>query len=636
MEFAFTNITFLIVIFSFLVVHDNVMKITAVSLNANNLAANRLMKREADDLDALLVDDALWGKEDDEVVAEVIKDPKEKDKKNGGGNKKDAVPVKNVAMSCSPPALSRNLLIKIEQKNSHDVYLPGEVVQFECAPGYALTYEDALVCQPNGSWTGYLPVCLKTWSAPKIVQTSGLSILPKSPKVEISCLQSPDRAIRPRTIVKTECMRNEKPDLPTLWTSKNSEGKYTMAGKHARHRDAAGYYTCYCKLDDQTVLYHATAIDAAADLRFTQVPQDLTLYYFGQDVVLQCSAENALITWTREGEVLYYDSGHYAVLPNGALLILDIQLEHVGEYTCVAEHVRTKQKVVHTAYVNVKAPVKDVCGKITLNKKKGRFPRIFGGNEANPASHPWITYVEIRGEDSKSRLCGGSLVSDRQILSAAHCFYDEESDDTIDPENLAVVLGKHARAGGSPHEVRVAVETIYNHLAYNSRILDFDIAVLQLASPVNFTDYVRPICLPPFGFLTEFYEAVSKGEKKYGLVAGWGLQTNDRFDKKNMLPTHLKEVNLPLVPQDVCVKSSQHKVTSNMFCAGEKEGGRDSCEGDSGGPFEMKKGERIYLAGLVSFGDHDNCGEPGHYSFYTKVENFVDGQGDLKMYPFIG
>lgn len=110
-------------------------------------------------------------------------------------------------------------------------------------------------------------------------------------------------------------------------------------------------------------------------------------------------------------------------------------------------------------------------------------------------------------------------------------------------------------------------------------------------------------------------------------VSGFGL-TNDHG--RNILTNTLKYVQLPVVDQEICRASIAEersrnartpKLSDNMFCAGFPEGGRDSCQGDSGSPFTMSDNNRYWAAGIVSWGIH--CGRERTYGVYTNIGNYL-------------
>lgn len=110
-------------------------------------------------------------------------------------------------------------------------------------------------------------------------------------------------------------------------------------------------------------------------------------------------------------------------------------------------------------------------------------------------------------------------------------------------------------------------------------------------------------------------------------MSGFGV-TNDQ--NRKILTNKLKYVQLPVVDQEICrasiaVERSRNSKTpilsDNMFCAGFPEGGRDSCQGDSGSPFAMSDNNRFWAAGIVSWGI--DCGREGTYGVYTSITNYL-------------
>lgn len=111
------------------------------------------------------------------------------------------------------------------------------------------------------------------------------------------------------------------------------------------------------------------------------------------------------------------------------------------------------------------------------------------------------------------------------------------------------------------------------------------------------------------------------------MVSGFGV-TNDQ--NRRILTNRLKYVHLPVVDQETCrasvavekkTKPKTPELTDNMFCAGFPEGGKDSCQGDSGSPYSLSDGNRVWAAGIVSWGIE--CGREGTYGVYTSVANYL-------------
>ncbi|XP_048029653.1 serine protease 27-like [Megalobrama amblycephala] len=146
----------------------------------------------------------------------------------------------------------------------------------------------------------------------------------------------------------------------------------------------------------------------------------------------------------------------------------------------------------------------DVCGRAPLNNK------IVGGEDATAGSWPWQVSIHVIGFGHN---CGGTLITKDWVLSAAHCFQK------IDVSKVVMYFGRMRQSGSNPNETSRTARQIITHPNYNSDTIDNDIALVQLSSSVNFTDYIKPVCLAAAG------SVFSAGTESW--ATGWGrLQTD--------------------------------------------------------------------------------------------------------------
>uniref|UniRef100_A0A3Q4G7T7 ST14 transmembrane serine protease matriptase a n=1 Tax=Neolamprologus brichardi TaxID=32507 RepID=A0A3Q4G7T7_NEOBR len=239
---------------------------------------------------------------------------------------------------------------------------------------------------------------------------------------------------------------------------------------------------------------------------------------------------------------------------------------------------------------------------------RGRTQRIVGGQNAEQGEFPWQVSLHAK---TLGHVCGASLISPKWLVTAAHCVQDEGSLKLSQPGSWEIYLGVHTQKMlGSPVQKR-NLKQVIPHPNYNQFTFDTDIALMELDSPVTYSDYIKPICLPAPQH--EF----PPGQDVW--ITGWGATREG-----GSAAIVLQKASVRIINQAVCDDLMGGQITSRMFCAGVLTGGVDACQGDSGGPLSSPSGNRMFLAGVVSWGD--GCArrnKPGIYTTVTKFRGWI-------------
>ncbi|XP_012136192.2 trypsin-7 [Megachile rotundata] len=244
------------------------------------------------------------------------------------------------------------------------------------------------------------------------------------------------------------------------------------------------------------------------------------------------------------------------------------------------------------------------------NRPSGMY-KVIHGEPAEKNQYPHMAAIYV----NNAFRCGGSLISEKYVLTAAHCFKKKE---TID--QIHVILGV-LNLTTVENDINARHQIIHKteHPGYNksNTPAGYDIALLELKTNVTFNASVFPACLA--------YSAAFENYSIDAEVSGWGVT-----EKTGKISDVLLGANVPLVPMDECQKFKPSAIPNIHLCAGGK--GNDTCYGDSGGPLSVyrDKQRKHFIIGITSYGAI--CTDPTKRMYpgvYTNVFFYIDWIQDI-------
>ncbi|XP_007477559.2 chymotrypsinogen B-like [Monodelphis domestica] len=238
------------------------------------------------------------------------------------------------------------------------------------------------------------------------------------------------------------------------------------------------------------------------------------------------------------------------------------------------------------------------CGVPAIEPMLSGLARIVNGEDAVPGSWPWQVSLQRGG----SHFCGGSLISENWVVTAAHCGVK-----TTDK-----VIAGEFNLGSDDDDIQVLqIAEVFKNKKFNMITVSDDIALLKLASPARLVETVSPVCLPSAS--DNFPEGTTC------VTTGWGKTKYNAF----RVPDKLQQAALPLVSTEKCKEFWGSKIKDTMICAGAS--GVSSCMGDSGGPLVCLKNGAWTLTGIVSWGSGTcSTSTPAVYARVTELLPWIE------------
>ncbi|XP_052615868.1 transmembrane protease serine 5 isoform X2 [Peromyscus californicus insignis] len=330
-------------------------------------------------------------------------------------------------------------------------------------------------------------------------------------------------------------------------------------------------------LQEEEMTLNCPGISSEEEL-LPSLPKTVSFRINGEDLLLEVQVKarpNWLLVchegWTPAlGMHICQSLGHLRLTQHKAVNLSDIKLARYQEFAQLSARLgglleeawRPSSHCPSGRIVSLKC---SECGARPLAS------RIVGGQAVASGRWPWQVSVMLGSRHT----CGGSVLAPHWVVTAAHCMYSFRLSRL---SSWRVHAGLVSHSAVRQHQGTM-VEKIIPHPLYSAQNHDYDVALLQLRTPLNFSAH-----------------------------------SSDT----------LQDTVVPLLSTHLCNSSCMYSgaLTHRMLCAGYLDGRADACQGDSGGPLVCPSGDMWHLVGVVSWGR--GCAEPNHPGVYAKVAEFLD------------
>ncbi|KAK5649718.1 hypothetical protein RI129_000747 [Pyrocoelia pectoralis] len=247
---------------------------------------------------------------------------------------------------------------------------------------------------------------------------------------------------------------------------------------------------------------------------------------------------------------------------------------------------------------------------------------VVGGTKASAEEFPHMAVLGFGDENEIQWLCGGTLISENYVLTAAHCTASQEFGE-VKFVRLGDLNLKLDTDDAQPQTLRVS--EIHRYPDYKPPSQYHDIALLKLSRPASFTKYVRPACLHTTRNLPEHSPPIATGWGKLGFVG----DSSDDLMKVTL--TYYTNERCKEVYANTPARRLQNGIADDLqICAGGLNNSKDTCQGDSGGPLQARSLDNFklfYVVGITSFGK--GCGVINTPGVYTRVSNYINWIEDI-------